>query len=228
MSHLRPAWFFVLLLFCSTAVAQETGETRKEIWPEVDLFFPLNERFRLVLAAGSEKASETKEGLEAQAGAYVDCFFRDRITLRAGYRYGFALGDNDPFSEHRVVLDQTFHKPLQSKFVFTDRNRQELRWINGDFSLRFRNRAKLERAFVIGKRSLVPYSSGELFYDSRFSTFNRFRLIAGTEIVFAKRETWLMNIRRQRILDVYYLWQTDSRSQPKRLHAIGVTFEVHF
>ncbi|HXQ74596.1 MAG TPA: hypothetical protein VN844_29090 [Pyrinomonadaceae bacterium] len=75
---------------------------------------------------------------------------------------------------------------------------------------------------------LRPASSGELFYDSRFSTFNRFRLAVGTELVFAKRETWLLNIRRQRILDIYYLWQTDSRSQPKRLHAIGVTFEVHF
>lgn len=228
MSNFRPACFIALLIFCSNICGQETAETRKEIWPEIDLFFPLNERFRLVVAAGSEKASETREGLEAQAGAYVDCFFRDRITLRAGYRYGFALGDNEPFSEHRVVLDQTFHKPLQRKFVFSDRNRQELRWINGDFSLRFRNRAKLERAFVIGKRSLVPYGSGELFYDSRFSTFNRFRLTIGTQLVFAKRETWLMNIRRQRILDVYYLWQTDSRSQPKRLHAIGVTFEIHF
>ena len=228
MSNFRPACFFVLLLFCSTAPGQETAETRKEIWPEIDLFFPLNERFRLVVVSGSEKASETKDGLEGQAGAYVDCFFRDRITLRAGYRYGFALGENDPFSEHRVVLDQTFHKPLQRKFVFSDRNRQELRWINGDFSMRFRNRAKLEKTFVVGKRSLVPYSSGELFYDSRFSTFNRFRLAVGTEFVFAKREAWFMNIRRQRVLDFYYLWQTDSRSQPKRLHAIGVTFEIHF
>ena len=228
MLNLRPACLLVLLLFCSTAPGQEPPETQKEIWPEIDLYFPLNERFRLVVTAGSEKASETREGLEAQASVYVDCFFRDRITLRAGYRYGFALGDNTPFSEHRVVLDQTFHKPLQRKFVFSDRNRQELRWINGDFSLRFRNRAKLEKTFVVGKRSLVPYSSGELFYDSRFSTFNRFRVTVGTEFVFAKREMWLMNIRRQRVLDVYYLWQADSRSQPKRLHAIGVTFEIHF
>lgn len=232
MSHLRPAcfpaYFIVLLIFCSTVRGQETSETKKEIWPEVDFFFPLNERFRLVVAAGWEKAAETRDGQEAQAGAYLDCFFRDRITLRAGYRYGFALGQNDPFSEHRVVLDQTFHKPLQREFVFSDRNRQELRWINGDFSMRFRNRAKLEKTFVSGKRSFVPYGSGELFYDSRFSTFNRFRVALGTQLVFAKRETWLMNIRRQHVFDFYYLWQTDSRSQPKRLHAIGVTFEVHF
>jgi hypothetical protein len=227
MANFRPACLFVLLFVC-TAHGQETPETQKEIWPEVDFFFPLNERFRLVVAAGSEKAGETRDALEAQAGAYVDCFFRERITLRAGYRYGFALDDNDPFAEHRLVFDQTFHKPLARQFVFSDRNRQELRWVNGDFSLRFRNRAKIEKTLVLGKRSLVPYGSGELFYDSRFSTFNRFRLAAGTQFVFAKRETWLMNIRRQRVLDFYYLWQADSRSQPRRLHAIGVTFEVHF
>lgn len=228
MSNFRPACLVLLLIFCSTALGQEASETKKEIWPEVDVFFPLNERFRLMVAAGWEKAAETRDGQEAQVGVYLDCFFRDRITLRAGYRHGFALGNNEPFTEHRIVLDQTFHKPLGREFVFSDRNRQELRWVNGDFSLRFRNRAKLEKTFVAGKRSFVPYTSGEIFYDSRFSTFNRFRFSVGNQFVFAKRETWLMNIRRQRILDIYYLWQADSRSQPRRLHAIGVTFEVHF
>ena len=228
MQEFFKTCLFILLFLCAAVHGQEADESRKEIWPEVDFFFPLNERFRLVVAAGTEKASETRDATEGQAGIYLDCFFRERITLRAGYRHGFEIGDNEPFSEHRVVLDQTFHKPLPHAFVFTDRNRQELRWINGDFSMRFRNRATIEKSFVVGKRSLVPYGSGEIFYDSRFSTFNRFRAVAGTQIVFAKRDFWLMNIRRQRVLDVYYLWQTDSRSQPRHLHAIGVTFGIHF
>lgn len=227
MSNFGPVCLLLLFL-CAGVHGQETDETRKEIWPEVDFYFPLNERFRLVVAAGTEKASETRDATEGQAGVYLDCFFRERITLRAGYRHGFELGSNKPFSEHRVVLDQTFHKPLPRAFVFSDRNRQEPRWVNGDFSMRFRNRATIERTFVAGKRSLVPYGSGEIFYDTRFSTFNRVRLAVGAEIVFARREFWLMNIRRQRVLDVYYLWQADSRSQPSRLHVIGVTFGVHF
>ena len=228
MSNLRPTCLVVLLFFCAAVHAQAADETRKEIWPEVDFYFPLHERFRLVVAAGTEKAGETRDATEGQAGVYLDCFFRKRITLRAGYRHGFELGSYQPFSEHRVVVDQTFHKTLPRAFVFTDRNRQELRWVNGDFSTRFRNRATIEKTFIIGKRSFVPYGSGEFFYDTRFNTFNRVRLTFGTEIVFAKRESWLMNIRRQRVLDVYYLFQTDSRSQPSRLHAIGITFGVHF
>lgn len=227
MAKLRPGCLLVLLLLGVTAHAQQTSETKKEIWPEVDVYVPLNERFRLLVEAGSEKASESRNSLEGQVGAYVDLFFRKRITLRAGYRRGFSLDDN-PFSEHRVTFDQTFHKPLPRKFAFSDRNRQELRWLSGDFSMRFRNRARIEKTFPIGKKSLVPYSSGEIFYDSRFSTFNRLRVTFGTQLVFAKREFWLMNLRRQRVLDFYYLWQADSRSQPRRLHVIGVTFEIHF
>lgn len=228
MPNFRPPCLLILLFLCAAVHGQETAESRKEIWPEVNLFFPLNERFRLVAAAGSEKQGETRDGFEGHAGVYLDCFFRERITLRAGYRYNFALGESDPFSEHRIFLDQTFHKPLPRAFVLSDRNRQELRWRDGDFSMRFRNRATIEKTFVVGKRSLVPYTSGEIFYDSRFSTFNRVRLAFGTQIVFAKREFWLMNIRRQRVLDLYYLWQADSRSQPRRVHVIGVTFGVHF
>lgn len=227
MATLRPGCLLVLLLLGTTAHAQQSSEAKKEIWPEVDVYFPLNERFRLLVEAGSEKASETRDSLEGQVGAYLDLFFRKRITLRAGYRHGFSL-DDKPFSEHRVTFDQTFHKPLPRAFVFSDRNRQELRWLSGDFSARFRNRARIEKTFRVGKKSLVPYGAAEVFYDSRFSTFNRFRATVGTELVFAKREFGLMNLRRQRVLDFYYLWQADSRSQPERLHVVGVTFEIHF
>jgi hypothetical protein len=227
MAKLRPACLLVLLLLGATARAQQTSETKKEIWPQVEVYLPLHERFRLVVEAGTEKAGETRDSLEGHVAAYLDCFFRKRITLRAGYRRGFSLDDN-PFSEHRAMFDQTFHKPLSHGFVLTDRNRQELRWLKDDFSVRFRNRGKIEKTFAIGKKSLVPYSSGEIFYDSRFSTFNRVRFTVGAELVFAKREYWLMNLRRQRVLDFYYLWQADSRSQPERLHVVGVTFEIHF
>lgn len=227
MAKLAPGCLLVLLLLGATTHAQESSETKKEIWPEVEVYIPLNERFRLLVEAASEKAGETKDSLEGNVGAYLDLFFRKRITLRAGYRRGFSLDDN-PFSEHRVTFDQTFHEPLPRKFAFSDRNRQELRWLSGDFSTRFRNRGMIEKTILAGKKSLVPYGSGEIFYDSRFSTFNRLRLTVGTQLVFAKREFWLMNLRRQRVLDFYYLWQADSRSQPRRLHVIGVKFEIHF
>jgi hypothetical protein len=226
--ELQVSWFIVLLFAGVCTHAQEVPQTKKEIWPEIDVFFPVKDRFRLVVVGGSEKDGETNNSFEGQAAIYLDYFLKDKVTLRAGYRYGFSLGSNEPFNEHRIVLDQTLHKPIPRNFVLSDRNREEFRWFDADFSMRYRNRAKVEKTFAFSKRSLVPYVSGEVFYDTRFSTFNRFRLATGTQIVFAKREFWLSNLRRQRMLDVYYVWQRDSRSQSKNLHAIGVTFEIHF
>jgi hypothetical protein len=53
--------------------------------------------------------------------------------------------------------------------LLIDRNRLDLRWVDGNFSWRCRNRLTLERHFKMGgNRALTPYASGELFYDSRF------------------------------------------------------------
>jgi Protein of unknown function (DUF2490) len=224
----RTCLFVAVLVSLGPVTHAQDGETRNELWPEVDVFVPLNEKFRLFFLGSVTKARETRESTEGQVGAHLDYFWKKKWTLRTGYRYGFALGSNDPFKEHRIILEETYHKPLPNKFVLSDRNRQELRWVDGDFSARFRNRAKLEREFQVRKLSLVQYGSAEVFYDTRFSTFNRLRLAVGTQIVFQKRDYWLLNLRRQRVLDIYYLRQNDSRSQPRHVNAIGIAFNIYF
>jgi uncharacterized protein DUF2490 len=117
---------------------------------------------------------------------------------------------------------------LPHKFAIHDRHLDEFRFINGDFSMRFRNRLRLERDLALGRRSLIPYCSGEIYYDTRFNTFNRLRLTAGLEFCFKRRTSALLNIRRQNTLDFYYVWQHDSRSSPTRVEAVGITFAIHF
>src|SRR5215470_17836359 len=120
MSKLRFSLLLLFLAFTSNSQAQQSTETKHEIWPEIDLFVPLNEQFRLMISASSEKASESKAGLEAQVGGYLDYFFKNRVTLRAGYSYRFSEDESDPYHEHRVSTDQSFHKPLAHDFVFSD------------------------------------------------------------------------------------------------------------
>jgi hypothetical protein len=86
----------------------------------------------------------------------------------------------------------------------------------------------LERDFVVGKRSLVPYGTAEAFYDTRFDAFNRYRLTGGLQIFFKKRAGELLKLRKQKTLDLYYLWQHDSRSQPELRHALGIKFAIHY
>jgi hypothetical protein len=217
----------LLLLFHTLAQSQQS-ESVHEIWPEVDIYIPLAEKFRLFLLASEEKGAEGGTSHKAHIGIHLDYFRKKKWTLRAGYRYGFDVGEGDPFKEHRFLLEETYSKPLPRRFDFHFRSRQEFREVNGDFSMRFRERLRLERDYGFGKRSLVPYASGEVYYDTRYDTFNRFRLIAGVQFFFKKRDAALLKVRKQKVIDLYYAWQHDSRANPERVDALGIRFAVHF
>lgn len=114
--------------------------------------------------------------------------------------------------------------------LLSDRNREDFRFVNGKFSFRYRNRVTLEREFRLFKRSVTPYGSVEVFYDSRFEVWNRNRLTAGMQIQVKRGFPWLRELqpRKQVILELYYTRQNDSRSQPNHVHAIGATLVLHF
>jgi hypothetical protein len=133
-----PVWRPLCLLALATiltsgARAQQESETVKQFWPEVDVYVPLNEKFRLFFLVTTTKAEETRENIEGQVGAHIDYLIHRKASLRAGYRHGFSLGGSDPFEEHRIVVEQTLRQPLPLDALLSDRNREDLRWVNGEF-----------------------------------------------------------------------------------------------
>ncbi len=118
--------------------------------------------------------------------------------------------------------------PLE--ILLSDRNREDLRFVNGQFSARYRNRVTLEREFALGKRKLTPYASGEIYYDSRFDTWNRNRLAIGLQVPLKKGFPLmsLVDPRRQLVLDMYLMRQNDSRSQPHHVNGVGLAVSVYF
>jgi len=221
------AWVLILCL-TPASFAQQSSETQHQIWPELDLYFPLKEKFRLFAEISEQSSNESGSSSHGQVGIHLDYFWKKRWTLRAGYRYGFGIGSTDSFKEHRFLLEETYSKSIPRHFVVHARNRQEFRDVNDDFSMRFRTRLMLERDFAFGKRSLVPYVNGEVFYDTRFDALNRYRLTAGVQLFFKKRTSDLLKLRKQKTVDVYYLWQHDSRAQPEFIQALGVKFAIHY
>ena len=211
------------------ANAQDSSDTPKQLWPEVGVYVPVNEKVRLFFLFRITKAQETRSNTEGQFGAHVDYIVNKSLVLRAGYRYGFSLTEDDPFKEHRPIAEQTFRRELPLQIVLSDRNREEFRFVNGDFSFRYRNRLRLEREFLLPKRSITPYGSIEVFHDSRFHAWNRNRLTAGIQLQLRRAFPLLREVapRDQIILDVYYTKQNDSRSQPNHLHAIGIVLAIH-
>ena len=228
------AWRLVCVVaftaaFSLSARAQGT-ETSSQFWPEVDVYVSLNEKFRLFFLATTTKLEETRENTEGWVGAHLDYHVRKNVSLRGGYRYGFSLGGSDPFKEHRIILEQTVRQPLPLEILLSDRNREDLRWVNGEFSARYRNRVTLEREFKVLSRGVTPYSSFEAFYDSRFDTWNRNRIMAGVQLTL-KRGAPLISLvhpKKQFVLDVYVTRQNDSRSQPGRVKALGMAFNIYY
>jgi hypothetical protein len=220
---------FLTVVTCSVAKAQET-ETRREFWPEVDVFVPLTPKFRLGIIATVTRVEETKEDTEASIGAHIDFTPRKEITFRAGYRYGFSLTDSDSYKEHRIILEQTYRRTIPLTILLSDRNREELRFVNGNFSGRYRNRLTLEREFSLRKLRLTPYASGEIFYDTRFDTWNRNRLTGGVQVPLKRGFPIIgrLNPGRIAVLDLYLMRQNDSRSDPPRVVGVGATFNLYW
>ena len=223
----------VLVLFAFAACAQaqpQSSDSEKEFFPGVEAYVPLKEKVRLFFLFTTTRSAETRNNQEGQLGAHLDYTVNKHLVLRAGYRYGFSLTEEDPFTEHRPLTEQTIRQDLPLGILLTDRNRQEFRFVNGDFSFRFRNRLMFEREFRVRERSISPYVSVEVFHDSRFDVWNRNRLNVGTVIQLKKAFPLLRSVipRKQLLLDVYYRKQNDSRSEPHHIHAIGTTLVIHF
>ena len=229
-----------LLSDTHTIKAQEPT-TRDEFWPSFEVYINVKPKVRLYLLGTISKTIEDGElfnaqSYESQVGAHVDYIPNDHLILRAGYRYGREVGDNDNgFREHRLLADQILRKYLPGDLLLTDRNREEFRFITGDFSFRYRNRVTIEREFqlpsipLVRGRAISPYVSGEIFYDSRFDTWNRNRYAAGMVLSFRRGPILRKVLQKRGInLDLFLMRQNDSRSNPAHVNALGASLIFHF
>ena len=240
-SALRLGLFaLILFLFFFVIGAQPTkaqeSTTRNEFWPEIDVYINLKPKVRLYLLGTVSKSVEDGElrnaqGFEAQIGAHVDYLPNEHVILRAGYRFGTSVGETaEPFKEHRLLTEQTLRKLLPGDLLLSDRNREDFRFVNGDFSFRYRNRVTLEREFHLFKeRTVTPYVSGEMFYDTRYNTWNRNRLAVGVQTSLRRGPIRkLLLPKRQIILDLYYMRQNDSRSDIQHVNGVGAALTFYF
>ena len=231
----RSGWLLFLVVFSGvTAVPAQDNSTRTEFWPEVNLYVNLKPRLRLFVLGTVSKSVEDGELLkgdafEGQFGAHLDYVRNQHLSLRAGYRYGTSIGDTtDEFKEHRLLTEQTLRKQTAWNLLLSDRNREDFRSINHDFSFRYRNRLTVEREFRIPRgRTLTPYVSAEAFFDTRYNVWNKSRFGAGVQIPLKRGPLNLLLPQHQTVLDVYYLRQHDTRSSTTHLNALGIVLAFY-
>ncbi len=202
--YLRPACLAVALGL-ATASAAAAQDPAKEFWPEIDAWWRLSPAWRLSLFVPVSENLDThyREGNLILQGDYAfgQTRFDRRLMdenraqkmkvflLRGGSLGGKSLDDQgEAYTEHSALAELHVRIPIKGGFLLSHRFRTDFRFLGDDaeFSMRYRYRVMLERELTAGRTSLVPYVNGEGYYDSRYESWNRVRLIAGTSVSWSR------------------------------------------
>jgi len=223
----------VLAALLGLTASAQTSDSVTQGWPEFDVFLKLNERSRLLLMYTATRQESLNKFADGQTGVYfdfwglpalrrdlrksVDASRSKLLLLRSGYLYSKPRNNSGSATEHMWTSEATGRAHLHGHLLLSDRNRIDLRWINGDFRARYRNRLKLERSFPVGRFELTPYSHAEIFREGEKRGWTRFRYAAGCEWTITKRL----------VVEAYYLRENDWRSVPQFVNVVGSSLQFY-
>lgn len=176
-----------MLLLALLASLPAAAEENSEFWPEAQFHYWFDEhRSRAILAASVSRQRDSGTSFQAEQGLTFEHRFTDYLAARIGYRHGSAT-DGGAFHENRLITEQTFRSILGSTGVTAEaRSRQDFRWLNSGFFVRLRERLLFQRDFTIDNYTFTPYAGAEVFYDTRYGQFSRYRLTLGVTLPIRK------------------------------------------
>ena len=225
--------FALLLVICASSANGQESDSTNEFWPEVNVFVNLSDRSRIFAMYTATRQENLGTYADGQTGIYFDFWalppFRGRLIghadssrsklllLRTGYLFSRPKNNSGAATEHMFTSEATGRVHLPVSLLLSDRSRIDLRWLNGDFRWRYRNRLKLERTFRAKHFEFTPYGHAEAFYSPDQSNWTRLRYAAGTE--------WALS--RRIILEGYFLRQNDWGSVPRFVNAIGIALQFY-
>ena len=217
----------LLALALGAARAQQT-----EFLPELDAHLELNDRSRIFL-----QAKDDREGGDPTQFTFgpslllyrkpllrlkhvlvfdLDSTKSRPVVIETGYRI---ITAPDAAITNRLIDAVTFHYPLVSGFLMTDRNRADLDWQNRDLTWRYRNKLTVERTVGIHGYHFAPYAAAEPFYESQYGKWASTDLYAGVSLPFLKRVDF----------EAYYEHENDTGRKPNRQkNYVGVRMQIYF
>jgi hypothetical protein len=198
------------------ASAADAQSATTELWPELDVYWtPAKHQRTLLEMSGSSEREAAKK--QATIGLYQDYLSLPRGYLRAGYRFTFSTRDAS-YRESRIVTEATARVVGDTTWRLVERTRAEFRWVNNEYSYRLRERLHLQRFPSSPSRwNPRPYATIEGYYDSRYNTISRVGGRVGVEL-----RLW-----RASDTDFYVARQENSRGEPPRMNALGITVKLY-
>jgi hypothetical protein len=219
----------ILLFLCSLpGLSQVSDINDVQFWNETQVIFPVIKK--------KDNAGKTTEKLSfflngnLRIGQNIRHFADERIGFGFTYRQNKYLTFTPSYiyiAQQPVAHRSLFESRLRfavgienhwKKFAVDDRNLVEYRFRNNSAdSVRYRNRLR----FVYpvkkdGKEIFAPFAVNELYYDFRAKAFSR------NEISLGVTRKLTPNIST----DLFYLWQVNKTSIPRKLNVIGVNLKI--
>ena len=179
--------------------ASASSDVEGQFWPEVDLYHKLSDYARLYGIATYTLSEESTSDNE-QYGLNVDIFAKppkvlplvrgadalamlhyQPVQLRLGYRYSRSL-DAPPASVQNRLLAELTLRGSPPAFSLADRNAIDARWIDGEYSTRYRNRILLEVPVEQERYGFTPYANAEWFYSITKNQWTSVRYELGIQV----------------------------------------------
>ena len=218
------------LAFAGVAHAAES----QEFWPELNLFYGLNERTRLYGVAAYADGMESDVS-SLDVAAYVDVSFKPIIRrdfhtedwqrsryfwTRVGYVRVFDVTQESgrQESEDRGVVAVNGKAPLPAEVWLEARARADFRWIDGQYSTRYRARLEATREFSVLDHAVAPYINYEWFFDTRYDAWTRTLAQVGAEITMSRHFRF----------EAYLAGQNDEQPNDESLIALGLIAKWYY
>jgi hypothetical protein len=230
----------LISLFCTVTFASaQQSSYSKEFWPEIDVWLRVSPswRFSVYVPLSTNMETKYREGSLVLQADYAwgkpKRFLGNRLfdenkaqilkssMIRCGYLSGISLSDSgDTYSENTAFTEYHLRTPYKGKILVNHRFRCDLRWLGDDneFSYRLRYRFMVEKELHAKNVSFVPYFNVEPYYDSRYATINRVRIIGGASMSWSPRYA----------LEGNFTYQHDTRSSVENLCALNVILHLYF
>ncbi len=222
----------MMLLHFSTNAVGQTSDYGWAFWPELNSYARLRSGLRLQFAGQSRKGEDYSYRQRigrVEAGYQLKPILRAHerninedkehyLVVAGSYEYLDTSQPGKSSHENRGIVDVTSRYRPTAGLLLSDRSRVEFRWVNGNYSTRYRNRLTAEHDIRTHSVRFAPYASIEAFYDGRHHSWNEFQYAFGVQVPY----------KRLLLLDTYYLRQDCSTCDPNPLNVWGLTLNIYF
>ena len=222
-----------LACLCMATACAAQAEAPAEFWPEASVYVALGPATRLFLDLPYSTIPGSGTGTLGLA-AYLDISLLPlaRLQLReqdwqrsrffwARVGVNHIVNSEDgtrSVAEDRAVVSLYGKAGLPEEIWLEARARADLRWIDGNYSTRYRFRLELTREFTLLDRAVVPYANVEWFYDTRYDGLSRTRYQVGSEFTVSPHFRF----------ELYGAHQVDQLPAASSLNALGVVAKWYY